>query len=88
MILKLALLISLIRLLLVTEKVFLCSGIYGVSRFALSLVFTGNWEASVQIGAISFAVTTVYFWWLNRHEISSSTWWFIAIFMGFPIWFV
>jgi len=68
MIIKVLLLAALIKLLLVTNKPFLCSGIYAGVIFVFSII-SGAGILSALLGtAIGFVLATIWFWLLNRFE--------------------
>jgi len=78
-IIKFMLLAVLVRLLLETDKPFLCSAIYAGLAFLLNLVF-GNPFLTVLIhAAISFLLASIYFWALNRLDGSEALWWLVAV---------
>lgn len=71
MFIKIILLAALIRLLIATEKPFLCSGIYAAAAILLGFAF-GHGVVPVLIsGAIGFVLASVYFWLLNRLDTGS-----------------
>jgi hypothetical protein len=79
MIIKFILLAVLVRLLLATDKPFLCSGIYAAVAFLLGLVF-GNPFLTVLIHAtVSFLLASIYFWLLDKLDGSEVLWWLVAI---------
>ena len=79
MIIKFIILAALVRLLLATDKPFLCSGIYAGVAFFLGLVF-GNPFLPVLIHAsIAFVLASIYFWLLDRLDSSEVLWWLVAI---------
>ncbi len=79
MIIKFVLLAVLIRLLLATDKPFLCSGIYAGVAFLLGLIFGHPFLSVLTHAAISFVLASVYFWLLDRLEGSEVLWWLVAI---------
>ncbi len=79
MIIKFVLLAVLIRLLLATDKPFLCSGIYAGVAFLLGLIFGHPLLSVLTHAAISFVLASVYFWLLDRLEGSEVLWWLVAI---------
>ena len=76
---KVIILVGLIRLLLVTEQPFLCSGIYAGLGFVLSLASGYPFPAVLLGTAISFALASLYFWLLNRFTEAGLIWWVILI---------
>ena len=80
MIIKFILLAASVRLLLATDKPFLCSGIYAGAAFALGLVFGSPFLAVLIHASVSFVLASVYFWLLDRLDGSSEVlWWLVAI---------
>jgi hypothetical protein len=80
MIIKFMLLAVLVRLLLATNKPFLCSGIYAGVAFALGLVLGNPFVAVLIHASISFVLASIYFWLLERLAGSSEVlWWLVAI---------
>ena len=69
---KILLLVALVRLLCITNKPFLCSGIYTAAVFFFSLfVFTGGAMEFLTLllaMAIRFALASLYFWLLHKTE--------------------
>jgi len=80
MIIKFILLAALVRLLLATNKPFLCSGIYAGVAFALGLVFGNPFGPVLLHASIAFALASTYFWLLDRLDGSSEVlWWLVAM---------
>ena len=79
MFIKLILLAALVRLLIATDKPFLCSGIYAAAGFLLGLAFGGKVLAVLISACIGFALASVYFWLLDRLDQGSAVWWLVAI---------
>ena len=84
MILRIILLIFLIRLLIMTEKPFLCSGVYTVTAFVFGLFFGQLFGSIVTTCVIVMALASLYFWLLDYFSESDMLWWLILIF-GFAI---
>ena len=80
MVIKCLILAALIRLLIATDKPFLCSGLYGGIAFVLGLAF-GNPFLPVLIHAsIAFVLASIYFWLLDRLDgQSEAAWWAVTI---------
>jgi uncharacterized membrane protein YedE/YeeE len=78
-IIKFMLLAVLVRLLLETDKPFLCSAIYAGLAFLLNLVFGNPLSAVLLHAAISFMLASIYFWALNRLDSSEALWWLVAV---------
>jgi hypothetical protein len=62
MILKFILLAALVRLLIATDKPFLCSGIYAGVGFIFGAAFGGTVLGSLISAGIGFALASVYKW--------------------------
>lgn len=71
---KIIILISLLRILDITQNPFLCSGIYGFIVFILNFMFGNTFFDSLLFSLVSFALATLYFWLLARFND------------GFPYW--
>jgi len=78
-IIKFILLAALVRLLLETDKPFLCSGIYAGVAFLLGLVFGIPILVVLIHASISFVLASIYFWLLDRLDGSEVLWWLVAI---------
>lgn len=87
MIYKFFLLAVLIRLLLATDKPFLCSGLYAGVALIFGLAFDGQVFPALVTFGIQFALASLYFWWLNRLDTGSIMWWVVAV-LGIPIGFI
>jgi hypothetical protein len=86
MIIKIIVLIALIRLLLATQKPFLCSGIYTGVGFFFGLITGEKFLPLILFVAIGFVLSSIYFWLLYRFEESNGLFWLIAslgILLGF-----
>ena len=86
MIIKVLLLTALVRLLIVTNKPFLCSGLYAGARFIFALMYGAGFLAAIIGAAISFALASIWFWLLDRFEDRTAIFWGIAalgILLGF-----
>ena len=70
-------LVALIRLLLATDKPFLCAGLYAGLVFLFGLL-TGP-LAAVIAGAITFVFASIYFWLLSKFEGAGLLWWVILV---------
>ena len=84
---KAILLASLIRLLIATDKPFLCSGLYTFALFALGLLSVLSGQATflaLLLGmAIVFVLSSLYFWLLYR--IGEGLWWWTVLILGLAI---
>lgn len=87
MILKILLLVGLIKLLIVTQQPFLCSGIYAGVVLLFGLINSAPFGGLVLVVAISFALASIYFWLLNRFGDNLVLFWVIAA-AGVAIGFV
>ena len=79
MVIKILLLVGLIRLLLVTDKPFLCSGIYAAVVLVFGLAFGGNFVAVLVSVVIVFVLASIYFFLLDRLDSGTVIWWIVAI---------
>ena len=79
MVIKFILLAVLVRLLLATDKPFLCSGIYAFVAFWLGLIIGMPIQAVLIHASISFLLASIYFWSLDRLDGSEILWWLVAI---------
>jgi len=79
MIIRIIVLVGLIRLLLVTNKPFLCSGIYAGVIFFFGLITEVPFIPLIVVTAIGFALSSLYFWLLERFEGAGVLWWVILI---------
>jgi hypothetical protein len=79
---------ALIRVLIATDKPWLCAAIYTGVAFLINMAFRfGETILSVALTAgLIFIAASVYFWILDRLEPSSIVWWIIAV-IGVPIVF-
>ena len=91
MIIKIILLAVLIRLLVATNRPWLCAGLYTgvlivwnvVELFAGNTPFLPGLPALLIFAAIRFALSGFYFWLLNR--IDGGVWWWIVMIAGILI---
>lgn len=84
---KVFVLAAMLRLLIATDKPWLCAGIYAGVVFILGAVF-GDKIASVTLMAgLAFIAAYVYFWILDRVDTSSVWWWIVAV-IGVPLVFL
>lgn len=77
-IIKIALLISLIKLLRSTDNPKLCAGIYALGTFILGLFLGKAFSFVLIITAISFLLAWLYFWLLNKLD-GSFLWWIVFL---------
>lgn len=70
-------LIALIQILIQTNKPFLCSGIYGAIAALFALFLGHGVTGAVLGGVVAFALSSLYFWLLDRFD-GSVWWWIIA----------
>ena len=75
---RLLVLVSLVRLLIVTNKPLLCTGIYAALVTVGTVVGGGGIVAVIMAGAIAFVSAGIYFWLLNRFD-GSFLWWIIMV---------
>ena len=79
MVVKILVLAALIRLLIATDKPFLCSGIYAGVALLSGLAFGGSVLAVLISAGIGFALVSLYFWILDRLDSASVMWWLVAL---------
>ena len=77
-IIKVFVLVCLLKLLISTDKPFLCSGVYAGSVFVLGLVFKAPFLGVLLFSGIAFAFSSLYFWLLYRFD-EGILWWIIMI---------
>ena len=72
---------AMIRVLIATDKPWLCAVVYAGVAFLINMAFRfGETVLSVALTAgLIFIAVFVYFWILDRFEPSSIVWWIIAI---------
>ena len=83
MIIEMMLFFAMIKLLLVTRKPFLCSGILTFIAVIFGLVFGYPFSSILINAAATFAYTSFYFWLLDRFGESVMMW--LIILIGVPI---
>ncbi len=79
MIIKFLVLAVLIRLLIASEKPFLCSGLYAGMALVFGLIRGGPVGAVLISAGLGFVLASVYFWLLNRLDTGSLVWWLVAL---------
>ena len=80
MIIKFILLAALIRLLIATNKPFLCAAIYAGVALGYGLLFRQALPAVLISTGVSFVLASIYFWLLEKLDGSSEIlWWIVAI---------
>jgi hypothetical protein len=79
LILKAILIVALVRVLMLTDKPLLCSGLYTAVVFLLGMAFGAPMEALLIGAVIAFLLSSLYFWLLSRFEDSGLLWWVILI---------
>jgi len=81
---KLLIIIGLVRVLALTHKPFLCSGIY-TAMVSIFIVLSNNpFYHSVILIGIAFALSSLYFWLLDWLEGKGALYWVVFI-LGFII---
>ena len=74
LIIRIAILVGLVRLLTMTGKPFLCSGIYAaIALFFDLLSGSGPIDALIS-GGVAFLLASLYFWLLNRYDEGALYW--------------
>ena len=86
MIYRIFLLAVLVRLLIASDKPFLCSALYAGVIFIFGLI-VGPFLAALISAGIAFLLTSIYFWLLDRFDSSPLLWWLIAV-AGIPITYI
>ena len=82
---KIVVMCSLVKCVLLSNKPFHCAGAYAAICFLLGLAF-GIPFLGALIGALLVAgVFSIYFWLLYRFNGNGAIWWAIAIVMGVPL---
>jgi hypothetical protein len=71
---KVLIILSLLKILNITGKPFLCSGIYALIAFILNLVFSNVLLDSAILASISFVTASIYFWLLNYFQYGWQYW--------------
>lgn len=79
LVLKVFLIVALIKILLITDQPFLCSGLYAGVMLLLVLAFGAPLAAALLVALIGFVGASIYFWLLSRFEDSGLIWWLILI---------
>ncbi len=79
MVIKIIVLVSLLKLLIATDKPFLCSGIYTGIVIILSLSSKAPIIEIIIYCAISFALASLYFWLLVRFKDTPAYWGILVI---------
>ncbi|MBN1671075.1 MAG: hypothetical protein JXR37_08590 [Kiritimatiellae bacterium] len=78
MILKLVVLIALIRLLIATDKPFLCSSLYAAVVLVSGLLFARPLTGLLICAGLAFLLASLYFWLLDRFQ-DGLLWWVILV---------
>lgn len=76
---NIVILIGLVKLLVETEKPFVCAGIFTVIRFLFALGFGCGLVAALGVAAVACALACMYFWLLDRFQGAGVVWWLILI---------
>jgi len=71
---KILIIVGLLKILMLTEKPFLCSGIYTGIAFIINLAFGYSLLTAFIFAAISFFTASLYFWLLNRYQYGLPYW--------------
>ena len=78
LLIKILLIIGLIKLLMVTNKPFMCAGIYGVAVFIFGLAFGITINHLLISTTIGFALAAGYFWLLDYMDGMEIFWWVVT----------
>ena len=81
---KVLMLVGLVKLLLVTEKVFLCAGIYAGLALAFGAAIEGASWSLLGFAGPAFLLAAVYFWLLHRLQ-GSIRLFLLVLVVGLPI---
>ena len=87
MIVKVLILAALVKLLLATNKPFLCSGIYAAVSFIFPLMTGKGFLVAIITGTVAFVLASIWFWLLNRFEDRPGVFWCIVV-LGILLGFV
>ena len=79
MLFKIIFLIGLIKLLLATNKPFMCAGIYTALGFIFGLLIGQSFLNVLIASVVAFAFSALYFWLLDRFEYNILLWWVILM---------
>lgn len=79
LILQVIILVALIKVLIETENVVLCAGIYTGLSVLISLLFGESFQGIVIGALITFAFVYVYFWLLSRFIDGGLMFWLILV---------
>jgi hypothetical protein len=79
MFIKLLVIAGLVRLLIASENPLLCAGIYTGIALIFSLISGIPLLAVLIACVITFGLTFLYFFLLNKFDTGSAVWWIIAI---------
>jgi hypothetical protein len=78
LIFKILVLVALVRLLIATNKPWVCAGVYAGIAAVSAMMSTGNLTTALVTTGIGFFGSGVYFWLLNRFD-GSFIWWIILV---------
>jgi len=73
------LLVGLIKLLIESEKPFLCSGLYVAAHFVFGMIRELPFSELLLGSGILFALASLYFWLLYRIEMGTARWWVVIV---------
>lgn len=79
MFIRILILAALVRLLLATEKPFVCSTLYVLPRVLFELAVGASMEALALSCGLAWILASLYFWLLNHFDSGTGIWWAIAI---------
>ncbi len=77
-IIKILLLVGLIKLLTITNKPFICAGIYAAAEFIFSVASGAVMSHLLISTGLGFALPAGYFWVLDYMDGMGFIWWFVA----------
>lgn len=78
LIFRILVLVSLVRLLISTNKPSWCAGVYALLAGVGTLVSSGQLTTALIAAGIGFVMSGIYFWLLNRFS-EGILWWVILI---------
>jgi hypothetical protein len=84
---KVFVLSAMIRLLVATDKPWLCAGIYAAVVFVIGAVFGDEIATVALMAGLAFIAAFIYFWILDRLDTSSIAWWIVSV-IGIPLVFL
>ena len=84
---KVILLAGLAKWLIEVEQPFLCAGLYTAANVGYAALFGAPLVTLLVMAAIIFALTSLYYWLLDKLE-GADVLWFLVLALGLPIAFL